>query len=106
MDLLSSKVQLAKAKSQNTSSNLLSDSLLSTSLALAESNARLAKTESLLAEVLPVRRQLESSKVVKEESEKYTRELLRLEGFLFENQQRLEQYKAELKQLMHGVDQH
>lgn len=69
--LLSSKVQLATAKNQNRSSKLLTDALLSTSLAQAESKARLAKTESLLSEILPARKKLESSKQLKLQASRY-----------------------------------
>ena len=69
--LLSSKVQLATAKNQNRSSKLLTDALLSTSLAQAESKARLAKTESLLNEILPARKKLESSKQLKLQASRY-----------------------------------
>ena len=68
MSLLSSKVQLAGIKSKKDGSNLLSDALLDTSLALSESKARLAKTESLLQEVLPARKELERRTRFKEQA--------------------------------------
>lgn len=71
LDLLASRVQLADAKSEKNKSSLLADSLLSTSLALAESYARLAKTESLLDEILPSRKKLESSRQLREQHDRY-----------------------------------
>ena len=99
MDLLSSKVQLANAKSKQSSSSLLSDSLLSTSLALAESKARLAKTEELLAEVLPARMKLDQGKILREQANQIAQEEALRTSAYREAKEELKRLKDELKQL-------
>lgn len=99
MELLSAKVQLARAKSNQSGSNLLSDSLLSTSLELAESKARLSKTDALLAKVLPARKQFESSELLKEETIRFKKEEARLSNSLRENQRTIERFKGQLERL-------
>jgi hypothetical protein len=99
MDLLSSQVQLASAKSNRTSSNLLSDSLLSTSLDLAEAKARLSKTESLLSDVLPSRKQLEIGKLIKSNLRQYMENETTISNDLRTEEQVLKKLRTELEQL-------
>jgi len=99
MNLLSSKVQLANAKSKKASSSLLSDSLLNTSLALAESKARLAKTEALLNEILPARNELDSSKLLRKLSNRFVEDGEELLYQVDASKIELKRLKAELSQL-------
>ncbi len=99
MELLSSKIQLANANAPKPGSTMLTDALLNTSLAHAESKARLAKTESLLAEILPTRTQLESSKRLEEQATRYFKDETELSKQLRTAERTVERLSAELKQM-------
>ncbi len=99
MELLSSKVQLANAESPRPGSTLLTDALLTTSLAQAESKARLAKTESLLGEILPTRKQLESSTRLKAKATRLLEVETDLAKQLRAANRTVELLSAELKQM-------
>ena len=59
-----------KSESSADHKTILADSLLETSLELAEKKARLALVKTLLADVLPARKELESATVLKTKSQK------------------------------------
>lgn len=62
--LLESKIRLGEAMSSGTNSTTLVNSLLNTSLELAEKKARLSKSETLLKGVLPSRVNLDKTRVL------------------------------------------
>ena len=99
MSLLSSKVQLAGIKSKKDSSNLLSDALLDTSLALSESKARLAKTESLLQEVLPARKELERRTRLKEQAPRLLKAQKTIEDRILSLTREIENVERQLKDM-------
>ena len=68
--LTAQKEVVDKSESSTDHKTILADSLLETSLELAEKKARLALVKTLLADVLPARKELESATVLKTKSQK------------------------------------
>lgn len=99
IELLSSKIKLADATSPKSGSALLRDTLLNTSLAHAEAKARLAKTESLLDEILPTRKQLDSATRLKAKAKRLLEVETDLTKELRTANRAVEQLRAQLKQM-------
>ena len=68
--LTAQKEVVDKSESSTDHKTILADSLLETSLELAEKKARLALVKTLLADVLPARKELESATALKTKSQK------------------------------------
>ena len=97
--LLSSKIQLANANAAKPGSTLLRDTLLNTSLAYAEAKARLAKTESLLDEILPTRKQLDSVTRLKAKAKRLLEVETDLTRQLLTANRAVDQLRAQLEQM-------
>ena len=78
---------------------ILADALLETSLELAEKKARLTSVKTLLASVLPARKELESASVLKTKSKKAREQEIKINGMLQQAATELNMLRKKLDEL-------
>ena len=97
--LTAQKEVVDKSESSTDHKTILADSLLETSLELAEKKARLTSVKTLLASVLPARKELESASVLKTKSKKAREQEIKINGMLQQAATELNMLRKKLDEL-------
>lgn len=87
-------------RSKDKTTMLLAESMLTTSLELAEKKARLTSVEKLLAEVLPARKELESSTALKSKSQRALEQEKKINEMIRLSELELEKLNKELQEII------